>query len=104
MMSHNTFEDRTENTAPSLLQSRPQRQEGCRKRRPLSIVLLLVGAVIIVGTGIVLAVVPLAHSSSTSSTPTTTNNATPPSISNKKAKGNCGQTLAPLCWHSLLQH
>ena len=103
-MSQNTFEDRTENTTPSLLQSRPQRQVGWRKRRTLSIVLLLVGAVIIVGTGIVLAAVLIPHGSSTTNNATTTNNVTPLTISNNPAKGknNCGQTKL-LALNTLLQ-
>jgi len=98
-MSQNTFEDQTEHTAPSLLQSRPERGARWRKRRTLPIVLLLVGAVIIVGTGIVLAVVLIPHGSSP------TNNVTPLTVSNNPAKGenNCGQTLPPVYWDTLLQ-
>ena len=88
-MPHNIFEDQTEQTVPSLLQSKPQRQVGWRKRGTFSIVLLLVGAVIIVGTGIVLAVVLTPHGSSTTNNATTTNNVTPLTGSNKQAKSNC---------------
>ena len=104
-MSQNKFEDRTENTAPSLLQSRPQRKAGWRKRRTFSTVILLVGAVIIVGTGIVLAAVLIPHGSSTTNNATTTNNVTPLTGSNsdastKKGKNNCGRTVY---WDTLFQ-
>ena len=103
-MSRNKINDQTENTAPSLLQSRPQREARWHKRRTFSIVILLVGAVIIVGAGIVLAAVLIPHGSSPTKNAITTNNVTPVTISNNPAKGtnNCGQAK-PVYLDTLLQ-
>jgi len=99
-MSHNPFENQTEQRDPSLLQSRPQREGGWRKGRTLPIVMLLVGAVIIIGAGTVLAVV-LASRGSAASSSNTTNS----TITNKQANSNCGQEghLPPVYWNTLLQ-
>jgi hypothetical protein len=93
-MSRHTSEDQSENTAPSLLQSRPQRKAKWRRRRALFVVLLLAGAAIIVGTGTVLAV-----SSTTNSTANTTSSAN----TNKQLPSSCGQGSLPLSyWKALL--
>jgi len=95
-MSDNPFENQTEQRDPSLLQSRPQREGGWRKGRTLPIVILLVGAVIIIGAGAVLAVV-LASRGSAASSP---NN----SITNKQVPSICGQgSQPPAYWNTLLQ-
>ena len=103
-MSQNTFDDQTENTAPSLLRSRPQRKARWRQRRTFSTVILFVGAVIIVGTGIVLAAVFVHHSSTTTNNATTTNNVTPVtgnnSVASTKGKNTCGATAY---WDTIFQ-
>jgi hypothetical protein len=104
MMSQNTCEDRSEHTAPSLLQSRPQRKARWRKRRTFSTVLLGVAAVIIVGTGIVLAAVLIPHGSSPTKNASTTKNVTPVtgnnSVASTKGKNTCGATVY---WDTLFQ-
>ena len=101
MMFRHKSEDQTEKTASSLLQSRPQRDGRGQRPRTLSIVLLLVGVAIIVGTGIVLAVVLTPHGPAASSS----TNANAPAITNKQASGQCsqGQSLPPFYWSTLLQ-
>lgn len=99
-MSRNPSEDQTEKAVPSLLQSRPQRKENWQRSRILSIVLLGVAAAIIVGTGIVLAVVLTPRGPATSSS----NNANSQPITNKQANSACGQgNLPPAYWNTLLQ-
>ncbi|HZO76303.1 MAG TPA: hypothetical protein VFB60_29160 [Ktedonobacteraceae bacterium] len=101
MMFRHKSENQTEKTASSLLQSRPQRDGRWQRPRTLSIVLLLVGVAIIVGTSIVLAVVLTPHGPAASSS----TNANPPAITNKQTSGQCsqGQSLPPLYWSTLLQ-
>lgn len=96
-MPDNEFQDQTQRAAQSILQNKPQRQSGWRRNRILSAILLLVGGAIIVGTGIVVAEL------SFSSGPVPAKNANPPAVNDKQSSSDCGQSLPPSYWDTLLQ-